>query len=46
MNEKSIEYLEQSKRWLKEEIKNKAWAYDLKSLERKIQEAISIANMK
>ena len=31
---------------LKEEIKNKAWAYDLKSLERKIQEAISIANMK
>ena len=37
MNEKSIEYLEQSKRWLKEEIKNKAWAYDLKSLERKIQ---------
>ena len=46
MNEKSIEYLEQSKRWLKEEIKNKAWAYDLKSLERKVQEAISIANMK
>lgn len=46
MNEKSLEYLEQSKRWLKEEIDNKAWAYDLKSLERKIQEAISIANMK
>lgn len=46
MNDKSIEYLEQSKRWLKEELKNKAWAYDLKSLERKIQDAISIANMK
>lgn len=43
-NEKAVVYLELSYSWLKEEIKNKAWAYDLKSLLQDLQEVIKIVH--
>lgn len=42
-SEKALAYLKQSSLWLEDEIKNKEWAYDLKSLSRKISEAIYVA---
>ena len=43
-DEKSVEFLIQAKTWLKDELANKSWAYDLKPLHRRVDSTIEHKN--
>ena len=41
-NDKAKAYLEQARTWIKEELKDKSWEYDLKSLYNKLNETLQL----